>query len=287
MKTTINTQTPTTLAALNACLRPKTSPLSVIFLIAVVILCLMFAAAVEAQIVRPPLVRTSPRILSVSELRQIKFAYQPPTIVGPRDISVTLSNMGVVRMAPVVGVMTPVTVPSPPPPEAAYKSAKGVVLGPGRWRDSITDSRIEAWHVMVDMELAPSINATSDADRVLRIHFQSAPSWERILVATYWHLPDGTHPYILTLNAEGQYPTVLPADSLKLTVGGTYSFTGSQLLISGNSIRVIFNYTPFAGLAKQPTYGNGCVIMVAWKPSPNPTYRSWFDFYSLQLAQLD
>jgi len=107
------------------------------------------ATVAEPQKGQP--VRIAPtKVSTVSELRKMKFPYAPVLVKAPTATIVC-------DVAPVRSMGTPANA------ALAYKTGRGVVLGPGRWQDPATGSVLEASHVLVDSDRAPQINSSSDS----------------------------------------------------------------------------------------------------------------------------
>ena len=248
------------------------------------LLVLMFVGnSIAATAAEPPKghpVRIAPtKVSTVSELRKMKFPYAPVLVKAPTATIVC-------DVAPVRSMGTPANA------ALAYKTGRGVVLGPGRWQDPATGSLLMAYYVLLDPDRAPQINSSSDSAYV-DVQVEYATDWRRILHAVFENVPEGVHSYMLTLNeagpvneagpSEGNSNPLARPDRVSI-VAGTYRFAESQLIASGTSIRVLFNCAPFKIRFPGTSIVNAISISVYSKLSGDERLLT---FYSLQLVQVD
>lgn len=241
---------------------------------AIALLSVLLAAGSSLAAPVPPRPKISqptepaPVVRTISQLRQIRFPYRP--------IKLTPSASQAGDGDAAAGGTQTTTKASD-----AYKTAKGVVLGPGRWDDTRTGATLVAYNVALTSYTAQQAVLASDTASV-PIQVMTGASEQEYCIAgvNYFQMENGTHTYMLTLGL-----LVTSQDlqgSLRIRVLGQ-DFTGSQLIVNGSTVRVLFTTEPFEKATGGYMYAN-----VFCKTSAT-LISSWYclDFYNIQLAQLD
>jgi hypothetical protein len=246
------------------------------------LLMLTLAAPALAQITSTVPTLERPRLLStpiatVDELRRLP---RPANLVAVTGLAPTTDV--VVGTAPSSGTIVG-TPAGNPTPEASYKAGKGVVLGPGRWSDSVTGSYLQASFVKVNSATAPQVSTLSETSAAV-VYLAHLQSEERVIEAAFYNLPSATHTYCLTLTATGPGKTVTSTiDPSRIRVEvWTTSFTGTQFLSVGAANRLYFNFTPYSD-------GSRSMYVYVYVRGKATYYHedNELTFYNLQLAQMD
>lgn len=202
-----------------------------------------------------------PVVSTVAQLKQLKFPYQPISLKSsdrragqllPEDLNI----------APIISTVLP---------QEAYKRGKGVVLGAGRWSDRATGSGVMATGIRIGSFNIDKLTSSAE-DAYADIY---CPNREGDVVwGSYNSVPEGSHTYMLTLNAGWSQPDDF-LDYFDIIVNFC-PIAKSQIVKSGDSYRVLFNAESF--------FEGKSIIMFEVRAK---CVSHGFFFYNIQLVQMD
>jgi len=224
---------------------------------------------------------------------------KPFQVTGPRAPLGSIEELGKLRSTrpPVVVTGSGMSVsprwnfptgPSGSVASQTYKTGKGVVLGPGRWRCVSTGSCLSVRGVNLDYVSAPRVNDPSDNSFVVIEYPTSADKPEaKMIDALFQTMQGGLHTYMLTV-----YFTVwttdpamqAPPDLFRIQIGDQV-FSGTQLVMKPGIVRALFTYTP----TTSDKYDGFLAVAVNLRktPPPDPPEANHVGLYNMQLVQLD
>lgn len=232
-------------------------------------------APIPKQIQQPKmLIKTASKIRPISEIKKIKFRYQPVLVQSTgTDLSDTLSNSDTS-----IG------------DDTAYKTGSGVILRPALLKDPVTRSELSISNIRLTSDMVTKLqNKDPDLDVGMGIGGDA----HQLFNGAFYSIPQGMHTYVLTCRLSLKSTDIynssrdneILSNRLVFFVGNQRFGRDKQSVNSEtNEISVIFTFKP---IDASPNFSQ-FYFFAQLEPNDSPySFGSWIQLWYVQLVQLN